>query len=207
MDKILSHKRRGFTLVELVVVCGIIAVIMTVVVFNSRKMNDGLALKTAANEVSLAMRQAQNFGISVREASPGQFNAPYGVWFDLLNPTNIFIYSDNNNNRAYNGSWDCAGSDECRERIPLRAGVRINRMCTTYMNDVLTCFASNFRSSVLTYVRPNPEPVIKTFDTSNVEITGPWKKFYLELVSQQGTMMYVVTDSVSGQITIQKNIP
>lgn len=207
MDKLLFHKRKGFTLVELVVVSGIIGVIMTVIVFNSRKMNDNLALKTAANEVSLALRQAQNFGISVREATSGQFNAPYGVWFDLLNPTNIFIYSDNNNNRAYNGSWDCTGSDECREKIPLRAGVRINRMCTTYMNDVLTCFGSTFRSGVLTYVRPNPEPVIKTFDTNNVEINGPWKKFYIELQSQLGTMTYVVTDSISGQIIIQKNIP
>lgn len=207
MDKLFFHRRRGFTLIELVVVSGIIGAIMTVVVFNSRKMNDNLALKAAANEVSLALRRAQTFGVSVREATSGQFNVSHGVWFDLLNPSNIFIYSDDNNNRAYNGSWDCTGNDECREKIPLRAGVRINRMCTTYMNDVLTCFSSNFRSGVLTYVRPNPEPVITTFNTNNVEITGPWKRFYLELQSQQGTMMYVVTDSVSGQITVQKNIP
>jgi prepilin-type N-terminal cleavage/methylation domain-containing protein len=207
MVKFFGKHKEGFTLIELVVVAGIISVIMLIVVFDSRKFNDSIALKSAAADVSIAMRQAQNFGVSVKESSPGQFNAPYGMWFDLLNPTNIFIYSDTNNNRAFNGSWDCAGNDECKEKIPLRSGIRINRLCATDFGNSLTCFNTGFRSITLTYVRPNPEPLVRSFDTNNAQLFGAWKGLYVELVSQRGTFIYVVTDAVSGQITVQNTIP
>lgn len=205
-----QHKR-GFTLVELIVVVGIMSVIMLLVVFNSRNFNDDLALRASANEISLAMRQAQNFGISVKESSSGgaNFGAPYGIAFDLSNPTYAFIYSDTNNNRAYNGTLACTGSDECRENILIRGGIQINRLCAIYTaSGALNCFAGGgMRYMVLTYVRPNPEPVIKIFDGSNVEVVGPWKTAYIELIGPRGSLLYVVTDSSSGLITLQNTLP
>jgi len=204
-------KKMGFTLVELMVVVGIMSVIMLLVGFNSRRFNDDLILRTAATDVSLALRQAQSFGISVKESSGGSatFTAPYGAAFDLTNPTYTFIYSDTNNNRAYNGTLPCTGTDECREKALIRGAVQISRLCASYLsNGVLSCFAgNNVRYLIFTYVRPNPEPVIKLFDSNGAEIVGPWKTGYVELVSQKGTLMYVSTDSVSGVITIQNTIP
>jgi len=208
MANFFSRQKKGFTLIELVVVAGIIGGIMLVVTFNSRKFTDKISLKSAVTEVSLAMRQAQNFGVSVKESSSNQFNAPYGIVFDLSNPTYAFIYSDANNNRTFNGAVVCAGSDECVERISFRGGVTVNLLCATkIINNDLDCFNSTARYMVLTYVRPNPEPIITVFRADGSQIFDAWKKVYVGIRSQQGVMMYVVTDSVSGQITVQNNIP
>lgn len=209
MSNLFSTTRKGFTLVELVVVTGIMSAIMLLVFFNGRKFNDGLALRTAGDVVASTLRRAQNFGISVREVqlNSGSFSTPYGVAFDLSTPRTIFLYADTNNNRAYNGTFACTGVDECKERFYIQRGIVIQRVCATYYNDTLTCFNGTNRVTVLTYVRPNPEPVIKAFDAGGSEIAGPWKKLYVELVSPKGTLLYVVTDSISGQITVQNTMP
>lgn len=205
MSKLLLYKKRGFTLIELIVVASIMSAIMLLVTFNSRRFNEDLALQTAANEVSLAMRQAQSFGVSIRQSATGStdFNKPYGIAFDVQNPTNFFIYSDTDNDRVYDGTVACTGSDECREKSLLRGGITIRRVCAEYLNSTLTCFSGTARYLVLTYVRPNPEPVIKVYNSSGVEIAGPWKTAYVELVSRNGTLVYVVTDYLSGQIVVQ----
>ncbi len=207
------EKERGFTLVELVVVVGIMSVIMLLVFFNSKRFNDDLNLRTAATEISLALRQAQSFGVSVRESNctaGGSFCAPYGAVFDLTNSKYSFIYSDTDNDRIYDGTLACTGSDECREKNILRGSVVVNRLCATALSGgAVNCFpANNLRYMVLTYVRPNPEPVIKVFNSANTEIAGgPWKTAYVELKSLNGTLMYVTTDSVSGVITLQNTMP
>jgi prepilin-type N-terminal cleavage/methylation domain-containing protein len=211
MSNLFQKKEQGFTLVELVVVVGIMGAIMLLVFFNSKRFNDDLTLRTAAVDVSLALRQGQSFGVSVKESSTGSsnFNAPYGVAFNLATPTLMFIYSDINNNQRYDGTLPC-GSDECKEQLLLRGGVTVFRVCVTALvGGALSCFSSsNLRYMVLTYIRPNPEPIIKVFNTSNIEIGGgPWKTAYIELKSPKGTLMYVTTDSVSGVITLQNTMP
>lgn len=205
MCKLFSQNERGFTLVELIVVISIMSIITLLVTFNNYRFNNDFAIQTAASEVSLAMRQAQSFGVSSKQAqtNSADFNKSYGIAFDLQNPKNLFIYSDTNGNRAYDGGVSCDGSDECREKSVLRSGISIQRVCADYMNGTQTCFNGGARYLTLTYVRPNPEPIIKVFNGSNVEITGPWKTAYIELVSQNGTRIYVLTDYLSGQITIQ----
>ncbi len=200
-----NYTQKGFTLIELIVVASIMSAIILLVTFNSRRFNDDLALQTAASEVSLAMRQAQSFGVSIKQTQSGStdFNKPYGIAFDLQTPTNFFIYSDTNGDRKYDGAVACTGADECREKSILRGGVSVRRVCAAYMNDTITCFSGAARYLVLTYVRPNPEPVIKVHDTNKAEISGPWKTAYIELVNQRGTLMYVLTDYLSGQIMIQ----
>lgn len=205
MRNISFHKQAGFTLIELIVVASIMSAIILLVTFNSRRFNDDLALQTAASEVSIAIRQAQSFGVSIKQSASGSsdFSKPYGIAFDLQNSAHFFIYSDTDNDRMYDGDTTCTGTDECREKSVLRNGISVRRVCAEYMNSTLTCFSGSARYLTLTYVRPNPEPVIKVFNSSGGEIVGPWKIGYVELVSRNGTRIYVLTDYLSGQIMIQ----
>lgn len=200
MRNIFSKKNKGFTLVELIVVIGIMSIIMVLVVFNSRNLNDDLALKAASSEVSLALRQAQNYGITVKQGVTN-FNDPFGAVLDLTRPSEIIIYSDINNNRIY----DTSG--EFREKILILGGIRINKLCSVDSFNTLTCPTPSAQYMTLTYVRPNPEPIINFVNSSNASLGGSWKKVYIELVSPKGKISYVVTDSSSGQITIQSTMP
>lgn len=57
--------------------------------WNGRGFSDKLLAQTSAEDISLAIRQTQAYGISVRETgtNTGQFNSAYGIDFDLTNPT------------------------------------------------------------------------------------------------------------------------
>src|SRR3990167_1379889 len=87
----------GFTLIELMVSISIVSVIMTVVLFTYSSFNDSLALSAAGQEVASAVRQAQTYGLSVKEFSVGseQFTSGYGIYFDpVSDPTNYYIFVD-----------------------------------------------------------------------------------------------------------------
>ena len=60
----------GFTLIEMLVSIGIVSLIMAVVFFNYGTFNDDLALTSAGQELSIAVRQAQSYGLSVKEINP-----------------------------------------------------------------------------------------------------------------------------------------
>ena len=65
--------------------------------------NSGALLTNLAYDVALSIRQAQTYGVSVlsdpNNTSP--FNSSYGVMFDVDNPTQFSIYSDNINFGKY----------------------------------------------------------------------------------------------------------
>src|SRR3989338_6906440 len=72
---------RGFTLVELLVTLSLFVVLTTIVLFSQQKFNGSILLTNLAYDVALTIRQAQTFGVNVREnvnASSGEeFKTPY----------------------------------------------------------------------------------------------------------------------------------
>src|SRR3989344_3869307 len=80
-----SMKRtpRGFTLIELLVVLSIMLVITGVFLVRNQQFNSAILLRSLSYQVALSIRQAQVFGVGVKEdgAGTGNFSARDGVQF------------------------------------------------------------------------------------------------------------------------------
>ena len=59
----------GFSLVELIVVMGIFTIMTSIVIFNYGRFSSNLIVTNLAYESALAVRQAQVYGISVKNTS------------------------------------------------------------------------------------------------------------------------------------------
>ncbi len=156
----------GFTIAELIVSIGIATMILSVVVFSYRTANDNLSLSAAGQEVAITIRQAQVYGLSVKESdvNSGSFTAAYGVYFDPVNsPIDYILYVDRNDNRSYDvGVGNCGTpTTECVQKFTLRGGVTFTGICQTVISSE-TCFASNNRSLDVVFKRPNPVAFLRT---------------------------------------------
>ncbi len=185
----------GFTIVELIVCVGIISVISGAVFWNGRSFNDKTALASVAQDVALAMRQAQNYGASVRETSTGSsvFTAGYGIVFDSASPSQVIIFVDSTVNNQYDGTSACTG--ECVEKIVLRNGVTIKSSngigATTYAG------ATSYATPIyFTFIRPSLNATIKMSGVTT------WASGSVVLQSPQGNTK-TITMNAAGQVSVQ----
>ena len=64
-----QNKQNGFTLVELLVTVGIFAVISGITLANYPKFNTQTALTGLAQQIAISIREAQVYGVAVRNSS------------------------------------------------------------------------------------------------------------------------------------------
>lgn len=127
-------KQKGFSLVELMVVIGIFAVISGVVLFNYGRFSSNLVVTNLAYQAAIAVREAQIYGISVKQASStAGFSTPYGVWFSKdvnsgAGIQNFYLFADN---PSKTGSKNIRESDmsEDEEAFGMSGSNRIKYFC------------------------------------------------------------------------------
>src|SRR5512133_2633560 len=85
----LNHVR-GFSLIEMIVVIGIIALLSTVTLSNYKDVSSRISLENLAQQIALTVRQAQVYGISVVRGT-GSVYPSYGVHFAGQNSFVLFI--------------------------------------------------------------------------------------------------------------------
>ncbi len=197
----------GFTLVEMLVSISIASLIMTTVFFNYRTFTDDLALSAAAQEMAIAVRQTQSYGLTVKEVTigGGQFSSAYGIYFDLNQPSNYYLFADTNTtgNARYRydvGSGCGSGSTECIEKFNLNNGVQITSIC-----DANACPpASGVEMMNISFLRPIPDASIYFYTNSaGASVVGPSGKGKIKLTSPRGSTMTITVDS-TGQVLVQK---
>jgi prepilin-type N-terminal cleavage/methylation domain-containing protein len=86
-------RRRGFTLVEMLVVLAIIAVITTIVVTGQSNYNKTLLLTDTSYTVALSARQAQSYGLASRKYGSVQ-NPGYGLHFNSATKSSYLFFAD-----------------------------------------------------------------------------------------------------------------
>lgn len=194
-------KTRGFTLAEVMVSVSIVAFISAVVLFTYSTFRDNLALSAAGQEMAIAIRQAQTYGLTVKEAGVGggNFAVPYGIYFSLDTPNNYYIFADLNGNKKYDVGSGCgSGSTECTETFSLRDGVQIYSLC----DNVLCPPVVNTRALHVTFLRPNPDASIYFTNSGGGTLQGPSVTGKVLLRSLQGKDL-TVTIETTGQISLQ----
>src|SRR5690348_13988547 len=182
-----SPGSKAFTVVELIVSIAIVSVILGVVLFNYRKSNDNLALASAAQGVAVVIRQAQVYGLSVKESATGSgiFSYAYGVYFNpTTSPSDYYIFVDKNNNKTYDAGSGLCGSatTECIEHDTIQNNVKITGIC-----DASLCPPTAGSQMLdITFIRPNPDARVYFTDSSSNITSGPSSRARIVLTSPQG---------------------
>jgi prepilin-type N-terminal cleavage/methylation domain-containing protein len=198
---------RAFTIVELLVSIAIIAVISAISFWNSRAFSDSVAVTSVAEDVSLAIRDAQNYGSSVRESSVGSntFNLGYGIDFDVNHPTFIVVFVDKNSNHVYDDDngipCDNSPGDECVEKIFLRDQVTMTSACIVNSSNSVICPAG-WNSVQVSFLRPILDATINAVNGTSVVAGGPYAGSVMTFSSPLGKIKTIHINA-TGQVSVQ----
>lgn len=199
--------KKGFTLIELLVSMGIIVVITSVALVQHNQFNETLALTNLAYEVGLSVRQAQVFGISVREfEGSARVGAAedflYGVHFDYSggNRTEYYLYADLNNDESF------TNDSEIVETTNITRGNFVDQFCGIRA-DVATCSSGvslgstgPLRSLSIQFRRPNPDAVIVGETSSGRSL---YESALIVLRSKDSNATRCVRVRPTGQVSIE----
>ncbi|MEK7194057.1 MAG: prepilin-type N-terminal cleavage/methylation domain-containing protein [Patescibacteria group bacterium] len=214
-------RKRGLTIAELLVSIAIMLIITTVVALNSKQFGAGATLKNIVNDLSLSLRQAQIYGVSVKQfnADPLQtyninnFNSGYGVHFDLsaspigdvasylffVDMESSPVSAQHPNGMYGGGNMSCppfgnTTTLECLDKTTFSQGYTVSSLCTIDSSSNKVC--SNTQLDV-TFYRPATEAKIIA-DQNGVLMN----KACIEVTSPDGKQNSVVVYT-TGQISVR----
>ena len=135
----------------------VLVIITTIALVNNSRFGGTILVTNLAYDIALSMRQAQVFGLSVKEVTPGggEFQAGYGVHFANSTPTTYILFADRNFNLRYDGA------SENIEIYTISRGNRINAFCATLPSEVEKC-APDIGILDIVFERPNPDALFAT---------------------------------------------
>lgn len=185
---------RGFSLIELLVVISIFSLITTVILANHARFNGSVLLGSLAYDIGLSIREAQVFGLSVRQFA-NQFDIGYGVHFS--DPASYLFFADRNTNNRYDGEGE--SNDSLIRNYAVGRGHTILRYCAETANGYEQC--SDSSPGAISYLdivffRPDPDAVITTNELSTTYSRGK-----ITVSSPVGETRTVTIES-TGQISV-----
>ena len=189
-----SRVSRAFTLVEMLVVTAIIIVVSSVVLVNSGRLGGQFILDNFAYDLALTVRQAQVYGISVRNFG-GNFNVAYGIHFDSSTPTTYLLYGDVG---TPNGLYD---TGELVQSFTITRGFKIASICVT--PNALTPENCTISKLDVLFKRPEPDALISAENLSCLLVpTSCQESTRIVLVAPRGNTKSVVI-AANGQISVR----
>ena len=197
--------KSGFTLVELLVTISMFVIITGVILVNSNKFDSTVLLNNFTYDVALTIKQAQSYGVNVKESSSGSFNTAYGVYFDLAqSKTNFVLFNDVNDNKIYDGLLTACPTDsvECIQKYSMTKGTGIKSICAG--SDETDCKNNPADQLSIMFKRPNLSALIYSKIGGNPLST---EKAYAKIIlaAQNGTATSTVVVTSVGQIYVKKN--
>jgi len=188
----LKNKNSGFTLVELLVTISIFVILTGIVVFNQGKFNSTILLTNLAYDTALNIREAQTYGVNVKEFNGENKFVPYGVHFSTTDPLyykSFILFADldytpatETSDGIYNGPdgnstpdySKCEIDEGCVSRYNIQRGSYILALCKGEVlpgekkcqND-----ADIITSLNIVFKRPNVDAKMKSDDVSSPEYT------------------------------------
>lgn len=180
---------RGFTLIEMLAVSAIIVVLTSVLLVKNSSFGGVIILRSLAYDVALSVREAQRYGISVRQSGSGVFSNAYGVEVRAASAANYLLYVDRNADGYY------GGSGELVTQYSLKQGYRIADLCyTPASGGAEICGAQKID---VTFKRPEPDAFIRVNDQAAIN-----QQARILLAAPNGTTVSIVVEA-TGQISVQ----
>lgn len=194
------------------VVITISTLLSAVAVVSSSRFNSTVLLTNLAYEIAFSIREAQSFGLNVREFAAGTeaatFNAGYGAhffgrhengnpnWNDYIIFADFIAAGDKTGNFFYDGNED--GGGEFVAKYTTKKGNFIDKFCGVKANGEEVCGGAtddtlDFLNIV--FLRPNPDAIF----ASNLDLAFRAAKIYVR--SPQNTVRVVRVEN-TGQITV-----
>lgn len=171
----LQPTNKGFTLVELLVTLSLFVVLTTIMLFSQSKFNGSILLTNLAHDVALTVRQAQTFGVNVRENVnetdyEKKFKRPYGVHFETLTDSDkrkFTLFADSGGGSGGNGKYD--GGDTDVNKYSIKRGNYISDI--KIINLDTSCTSADGGCSVnkldITFLRPDPDARFESSPTKS----------------------------------------
>jgi len=206
-----GHNSKGFTVIELLVSMGIITVILGMILFSYPRFKARSSLSALAREIGLLVREAQVYGLAVKEfpVRDSEF-PPYGIHISSDRLKEVILFGDLKAgstsglpNNLYE-SGDGCGSEktECIRRITITGPEYIDKICVSPggghgsgsgQEDICGINELN-----ITFRRPDPEAVIVT---DNPTIRYNAGKIYLR-TTKDNKQEKIIRVWITGQISI-----
>lgn len=197
--------RAGFTLIEMLVVIGIIVIISGIVLSNNSRFGGVVQLQNLAYDIALSIRQAQVYGISVqRFNTSATFASAYGMHFAASSPNTYVLFGDVN--IPFNGVYDPGGAiPEIVQSTTIQSGYTIDAIYATPVSGAEISVAS----LDITYRRPDPDAYISrngdqlTFNSKGKYVSGNLNEQARIVVRSPRGDLKSITISSNGQISVQ----
>lgn len=209
------HKSKGMTLIELMVVLAIFVLVTGLTIFDYSQFRTSVSLQNLADDISLAIRRAQNYAIGVRNTNQ-QFYGTYGIHF-ATSPTTNFpllgssksfaLFADSNKDGVYTpGTATSCTFDpnvgtlnECIDLLTITSSDQIIAICPD--NNGITCEAAGYTNTnkvSIFFTRPNPEAAIYVNGS-----TTPSGAVTIKIQNTQSQSTKFITVTSTGQMSVK----
>ena len=195
----MAREVRGFTLLEVIVSIIILTAVVTAILPGYNDFAARVNLRRNAQEVALAIREAQASAFAVRgfdddnnPVTPHVFVA-WGAYFDITINNSLAIFVDVDGGKDYD-------SGELVRTVPISNSIKINRLCKGLKTSE-TDDCTIGRLDVI-YQRPNPDTTLRA-DLFPVSGGGTYADLEIVLETADGSAESTIVVWSTGQISVE----
>jgi len=210
----------GFTLVELMVVVAIFVFMTALVVANYGSFNDGTLLTSMSYDISLALADAQSYGINTEGVSTSTtaqgFNYPYGMDFNIGTPSQMMLFADSYPTSP-DGVCDNGSAGTCTSNQT--TGDNIITTYTLARGGLIKCLfvgntpppttsnpcptGSNTNIIDVTFKRPDPNAIIMAVSPIVSGTLQKWAYAVIQVEDASKTATRSIVVNETGEIAVQ----
>jgi prepilin-type N-terminal cleavage/methylation domain-containing protein len=167
-----ARAARGFTIIEVMVTMALFLLITSGLLIRHAQFNNNMQIGNLAYDVALSLRQAQSYGLSVRQFEPGveEFNLGYGIHLASGVPSNYILFADRDRDQFYDGETEDV------EVLSLQSGYTISNFCG--VNGVDEDCSGGISTLDIVFDRPDPDAIIRsntgtTYGSARIVVQAP----------------------------------